>query len=226
MDPLRRTPRSAFTLIELLVVLAVIAVFVGAFATALGPGNPTVAVQGAQSQLASLLTQARGVAVLRGAETRLIVHADPDNPDRFLRFAGIVYDANEDPSGDPEWEAATDGGSLPNGVYFVPPSGSLLSNVSYDDDWDERVRSRFSGADTDRLQYISNDPEDYFYLTFNERGLVEDAESPVLAVANARPEPDENWRLVFENSGAARGAIVRLYGSFVLLNESDAFPTP
>ena len=79
MDSSRRTSRSAFTLVELLVVLAVIAVFVGVFATALRPGNPSVAVQGAQSQLASLLTQARGVAVLKGARTRLIVNADPDN---------------------------------------------------------------------------------------------------------------------------------------------------
>ncbi len=222
MNSLRRTPRSAFTLVELLVVLGVIAIFVGAFATALRPGNPSVAVQGAQANFAALLTQARGVAVLKGADTRLIVHADPDNPDRFLRFAGIVFDANNDPD-NPDWRAATDGISLPNGVFVVPPAEASLSEVSYEDDWDDRVRSRFSGTSTELMEYISNDEEDYYYVTFNQRGLVEDAESPLLAVATAQPGPD-GVGLNFDNSGAASGLIVRLYGSFVLLNEAAAFP--
>ena len=222
MDSLRRTPRTAFTLVELLVVLAVIAIFVGAFATALRPGNPTVAVQGAQANFASLLTQARGVAVLKGADTRLIVNANPDNPDRFLRFAGIVFDANNDPD-NPDWRAATDGVSLPNGVFVIPPSAG--DGVTLDD-WDSNVVSRFSSTSTDSFEYISNASEPYYYVSFDRRGLVpQDAGPPILAVGTAQPSSDGTG-LNFDNPNSARGLIVRLYGSFVLLNEAAAFPNP
>lgn len=225
MASTRATSRSGFTLVELLVVLAVIAIFVGVFATALRPGSPTVAVEGGQSQVASLLTQARGVAVLKGSPTRLIIHADPDNRDRFLRFAGIVY-RDEDTG---EWEPAMDGITLPNGVYFVPPAVPGADGVgTTDDDWDSRVVSRFSDTDTEMNEaYISNEGEDYYYVEFDERGLVpQDATSgsPIVSVATGQPGSD-GAGVNFDNSAVARGAILRQYGSFVLLNSESAYPT-
>jgi len=220
-------------LIELLVVLAVIAVFVGAFATALRPGSPTAAVEGAQAQVASLLTQARGVATTRGANTRLIVHADyEENPDRFLRFVGIVYWGDTDDNGEPDdWVAATDGITLSNGVYFVPPSGNPPGGISieYLGDWTNPVNpvnSRFSaGSGLDDIQYISNEGADFYFLEFSSRGLVTTTGgSPVLSVSTAQLRPDLN-SLQFDNKGSTRGAILRQYGSFVLLNEPAAYPT-
>ncbi len=220
----RSSSRSGFTLIELLVVLGVIAVFIGVFATALRPGNPTVAVEGAQAQVASLFTQARGVALKQGAETRLIVNANPSNPDRYLRFLGIVYGVDTDDDGEPDdWIAATDGVTLPGSVYVVPPD-----EVGTPDGmtWDSKLNSSFSDAsETDPIQYISNQTEDYYYITFTSRGLVpQDTDDPpiILSVSTAVPQGDGTV-LVFDAPGATRGAILRQYGSFVLLNEPDAY---
>lgn len=209
---------SGFTLIELLVVLAVIAIFIGVFASALRPGSPTVAVEGAQAQLASLITQARGVATSRGAEARLVVNADPGNPDRYLRYAGIVYN---DP--DEGWVAATDGVSFPSGVFVVPPTDpSVVEGVN----WDSRLNSSFSDSSSAMsLQYISNEAEDYYYIEFTDRGLVPQTPgSPTLiSVSVAQPGADGSG-LEFTTPGATRGAILRQYGSFVLLNEPNAYP--
>ncbi len=237
MSSPRFPSRSAFTLIELLVVMAVIAIFIGVFSGALRPGSPTVAVEGGQSTVAALLSQARGVAVLKDADTFLIIHADPDDPDRFLRFASIIYDANED--GDNDWttdfvyDSATDGVSLSNGVYFVPPDGSLSGEVEFSDDptpWDSAVNSSFSNGDAVlQVDFLSNEPEDYFFVHFNRRGLVPQTAtrvgSPIISVATAQPAGDGTG-LRFDNAAVARGAIVRQYGSFVLLNDTDEFPTP
>ncbi len=220
----RSSSRSGFTLIELLVVLGVIAVFIGVFATALRPGNPTVAVEGAQAQVASLFTQARGVALKQGAETRLIIHADPSNPDRYLRFLGIVYGVDTDDDGEPDdWIAATDGVTLPGSVYVVPPDGVGTPDGMT---WESKLNSSFSdSSETDSLQYISNEPEDYYYITFTSRGLVPQDTEIILSVSTAVSQPQGDViDLAFDAPGATRGAILRQYGSFVLLNEPDAYP--
>lgn len=223
----RSSSRSGFTLIELLVVLGVIAVFIGVFATALRPGNPTVAVEGAQAQVASLFTQARGVALKQGAETRLIVNANPSNPDRYLRFLGIVYDGNTDGDNDGgtgnDWIAATDGVTLPGSVYVVPPDGVGTPDGMT---WESKLNSSFSdSSETDSLQYISNEPEDYYYITFTSRGLVPQDTEIILSVSTAVSQPQgDGIDLAFDAPGATRGAILRQYGSFVLLNEPDAYP--
>ncbi len=225
----RKPSRSAFTLVELLVVLGVMALFVGVFATALRPGNPTVAVEGAQAQLASLLTQTRGVALLERSHARLIINNNPDNPDRYLRFAGIVYDANEDgdndPETDPDWRPATDGISLPNGVFFVPPGAEIVPESEIP--WNPDVESRFSSNSTENFEYISNTDEPYYYVEFRPNGTVPQTASPggspIVSVSTGQPRSDGTG-VLFDNPKATRGAIVRQYGSFVLLNGTEAFP--
>jgi len=210
MVPHQKNVRSAFTLIELLVVLGVMAIFVGVFATALRPGSPTVAVEGAQSQLASLLTQARGVAVLKRADTRLIIHADINNPERYLRFAGIVYWGDTNDDGEPDdWVPATDGITLPQSVYAYGDNPAVLE-------------SGFS------LAYISNDIEEYVYVSFRSNGTVStiSGEPPIVAVSSGDPDFNGGGQLtgITRNADNVRGAIIRQYGSFVLLNEPAAFP--
>ncbi|MGE9289862.1 MAG: prepilin-type N-terminal cleavage/methylation domain-containing protein, partial [Puniceicoccales bacterium] len=202
----RNSSRSAFTLVELLVVLGVMAIFVGVFATALRPGSPTVAVEGAQSQLASLLTQARGVAVLKNSPARLIIHNDISDSERYLRYVGIVYWNDEDS----EWEPATDGITLPQGVYaYVDGAANMEQGFS--------------------LEYISNDSASYAFIEFNENGTVSpiSGDSPRIAVSSADPNMDGTGALisVTRNENNIRGAILRQYGSFVLLNEPSAFPS-
>ena len=210
----RNSSRSAFALVELLVVLGIMALFVGVFSTALRPGSLTVAVEGAQAQMASLLTQARGVAALKNAPARLIIHNDNTNPDRYLRFAGIVYAEDENDNGtieNTEWLPATDGITLPKFTY------------AYVDDF---ANMDLTGGS---IEYISNTSEDYAFIEFNPNGTVSkvNGASPRLAVSSGQPNQDGSITRGDEDGNVSnvRGAIVRIYGSFVLLNEPDAFPS-
>jgi len=198
--------------------MAVIAIFVGVFATALRPGNPSVAVQGAQAQIAGLLTQTRGVAILRNRPARLIVNVDADDRDRYLRFLGIVY--SEDPDGGGPWLAATDGITLPGGAYVVTPSPNVADEVS----WDSNAVSRFSDGSPFSIAYLSSTAQPYEFIQYRPNGTIAAANSPILAVASAQTSSD-GTQIEFIEPGNVRGAIVRPYGSFVLLNEPAAFPS-
>lgn len=198
---------------ELLAVIAVIGIFVGIFATAFSGGNPTVAVQSSQSQLASLATQARGVAMGRGTTARIIVNMDAGEPERYLRFIGIVYDRNNDPN-NRAWVPATDGIFLPQGVMVVPPAGG--------NGWIGGGASDFTGTGFS-LQYISNNNQSFGYIEFNPRGTVTGG-SAILAVSQIQRDGPGALEFTFNNPDNVRGLILRRYGSFVLLNEKAAFP--
>ena len=175
-----------------------------------------MAVEGAQAQLASMLTQTRGVALTKRANARLIIHDDLNaNPERYLRFAGIVYDANTDGDGNPvtnpNWLAATDGITLPSQAY------------AFVDDFANMNTTGFS------LDYLSNSAENYAYIEFTSNGTVAliSGESPRLAVSSGQPDINPTTGQlsgIDRNENNVRGAIIRRYGAFVLLNENDAFP--
>lgn len=119
-----RNPRSGFTLLELLAVLAVMTILGGMGMAGLGMLSQPRALDSAQSQLHALLRVARSQAVLNGTDSRLIINLDKDDPDRFLRFAGIVTRHPSDPS---KWKAVHPGTFLPQGVYVVPQPSAAES---------------------------------------------------------------------------------------------------
>ena len=144
---------KAFTLIELLVVISIILIassiiFIG--------GN-----SGAGSSLSSSLRivsgiaqGARGQAILKNAETRLIIHNDPSDLEKYRRFFGIVYEDNDN-SG--QWIAATQGTYLPDGIYFDP---TLVSSAS----------SSKMNLEYPRINAVSESGSNYYYYTFNSNG--------------------------------------------------------
>lgn len=203
------SPR-AFTLIELLVVLGVMALLLGTLVGVLRPGSSTVPVRGGQAEVAALLVQARQTAQLQGAEARLLLHADPADRARYLRFLGIVYKG--DPArAEPAWVPATAGVTLPRGVYAVPPGAVGLAGT------DSRLQGpaaiAYGGAATS-----------YWFLAFAPDGTVSTAGgSPRVAVGPGRPAP-AGAGVVFAAPERVRGVLVRRYGAVVLLDSPRAFP--
>ena len=112
--------KVAFTLIELLVVIAIIGILGGLIGTALKSPTGGAALKTAQRTTASLFKSLRLHAVSKQSLTRLIIHADPEDPNKFLRYIGIIYyDKIEE-----GWVATGVPSFLPQGVYFVPPKNS------------------------------------------------------------------------------------------------------
>ena len=209
-SPAPRASTRAFTLVEILVVLACVAVLLGTLVGALRPGSSAVPVRGAQAEVAALLVQARQTAQLEGREARLLLSADPADRERYLRFLGIVYDGTPAAAGR-EWRAATDGITLPRGVYAVPPGAVGLAGT------DSRLRGPVA------MDYGDSESA-YWFLAFAPDGTVSTAGgSPRVAVGRGRPEPG-GAGVVFGEPDRIRGVLVRRYGAVVLLDGPRAFP--
>lgn len=144
---------KAFTLIELLVVISIILIassiiFIG------GNSGAGSALSSSLRIVSGIAQGARGQAILKNAETRLIIHNDPSDLEKYRRFFGIVYEDNDN-SG--QWIAATQGTYLPDGIYFDP---TLLSTAS----------SSRMNLEYPRINAVSESGSNYYYYTFNSNG--------------------------------------------------------
>ncbi|MDG1302009.1 MAG: prepilin-type N-terminal cleavage/methylation domain-containing protein [Opitutae bacterium] len=119
----KRTRCKAFTLIELLVVISIILIassiiFIG------GNSGGGASLSSSLRIVSGIAQGARGQAILKNAETRLIIHNDPTDLEKYRRYFGIVYWGEDVNSSGvvtaTGWKAATQGTSLPEGIYFDP----------------------------------------------------------------------------------------------------------
>ncbi len=113
--------KNAFTLIELLVVISIILIassiiFIG------GSGGDGAKLSSSQRIASGIAQGARGQAILKNADTRLVIYADDKDVEKQLRYFGIVYWGDDvDSNGNATatgWKAATQGTYLPEGIYF------------------------------------------------------------------------------------------------------------
>jgi prepilin-type N-terminal cleavage/methylation domain-containing protein len=153
-----RRLKNGFTLIELLVVISIILlvssiIFVGGNAGAGAKLSSSLRVVSGVAQ------GARGQAILKNVQTRLIIHNDTSDVEKYRRFFGIVY-ANPDdpnPTNPTSWIAATQGTYLPEGVYFDP---SLVASTT--------VSSM--NLEYPRANAVPESGESYYYYAFNNNG--------------------------------------------------------
>lgn len=158
--------KKGFTLVELLVVIGIIliassVIFIG------GNGGDGASLSASQRVLSGIAQGARGQAILKNAKTRLIIHYDEDNFEKYARYFGIVYADPDDPDQDnpTSWIAATQGTYLPKGIYFDPDASS-------DHDWP------VSGMTLEYPRSVAKSEgsgEDFYYYEFNANGTMDSA---------------------------------------------------
>jgi len=224
--------QSAFTLIELLVVISIILIassiiFIG------GNGGDGAALSSSQRIVSGIAQGARGQAILKNAETRLIIHNDPAELDKYRRFFGIVY-WDEDAGG---WQAATQGTYLPEGIYFDAASSAASSAAS---------RAAITGStwattnklnlDYPRATVGANKSEtngggsqSYYVYGFNSNGTSSDSNAYlVLAAGTMIPNTAGTAvdRLAVDpgQEGLRAGMIFRRAGTTTSINEPTAVP--
>lgn len=153
---------SGFTLIELLVVISI--VLIASSIIFIGGNSGSGSSLSSSMRIVSGIAQgARGQALLKNADTRLIIHNDPTDLEKYRRFFGIVYEGvDKDEDGNvirAGWKAATQGTFLPQGIYFDP---ELVSDTPVDQEMDieyPRVNAVEEGTGSN-----------YFYYAFNSNG--------------------------------------------------------
>lgn len=205
--------KSAFTLVELLVVISIILlassiIFIG------GSGGEGAKLSSAQRIVSGIAQGARGQAILKNANTRLIIYTENSSnqdDEKKLRYFGIVYETSAG-----EWAAATQGTYLPEGIYF---------NEALSKDW---TASRM------RINYPRQSPqtegsgEEYYYYEFDSNGTM--STNPVdftnswlaLQAGTLRPNDGGTLEVRFdepENEGLKTALIFRRAGTTTRVND-------
>jgi hypothetical protein len=112
----------------LLVVLALVAATSLLVAGGMA-GGKTTRLRSSQAIMANLVTAARAKAAATGRKTRVLVNADPGEPQRALRFVVLQVASPADPAA---W-ATAQSFLLPPGTYVAP--GSLTGLISDPAQW-------------------------------------------------------------------------------------------
>lgn len=212
--------RAGFTLVELLVVISIILIASAVLFTA-GSSGKGAALSSSQRIVAAIVKGARAQAVLKSAETRLIIYNDLSaDPDKYRRYFGIVY-WGTDNNGNTGWLAANKGTLLPEGIYFDPdmskdyPGGSTMK-LDY-----PRI---VVGNNIDEIN--GGGGEDYYYYTFEDNGVLgTEFSNAWLALRAGVLKPDGNsFQLDFddpEDEYLRTALILRRGGSTTAVNDPE-----
>jgi prepilin-type N-terminal cleavage/methylation domain-containing protein len=196
--------KRAFTLVELLVVISIILLASSVIFLGTG-GGEGAKLSSAQRIVSGIAQGARGQAILKNTETRLIIHNDPSDPEKYLRYFGIVYYGDElDAAGNvvnTGWLAATQGTYLPEGIYFSEPlsqsndfgdfRGPIPDTISLD-----FPRARV-GANTNQLS--GGGGTEFFQYGYNANGTSANPnEWLVLQAGTLRPVGPNAYEIDFD----------------------------
>jgi prepilin-type N-terminal cleavage/methylation domain-containing protein len=152
--------RVGFTLVELLTVIALITVLAGVFSFAvlrMGSGS----LEGAERLAGSQFAAARNQALLKSSPVRVLIHNNPEDPERYLREIGIITNT-AGPGVSPEWTALSQGERLPAGYFFVP--GVSLADGTREP---EVMQVEFPSVEP----VAEGQGEAYYYFEYTAQGL-------------------------------------------------------
>lgn len=170
--------RRGFTLIELLVVISIIlivssVIFIG------GNSGDGTKLTSSQRILSGIAQGARGQALLKNADSRIIIYTDSGNnneDEKKMRYFGIIYRDDEDPT---RWVAATQGTFLPEGIYFDP-------DLSQSNNWTRQTMN----IEFPRASPQSDTAGDeYYYYGFNSNGTMAENDNPWLVIRAGTLQP-------------------------------------
>lgn len=131
---------KAFSLLEVIVAIGLVAGMTFLLIGSLAGGGKSVALQSAQATVANLVTGARTKASATNRKTRMLIHADAGQPDRFLRH--LVLQIGRQPGPSPtDWDTVQTVSLAPE-IYIVP--GALSGLVEDASAW-----KRVSDPDAD-----------------------------------------------------------------------------
>lgn len=223
--------RKAFTLIELLVVLAVMGLMMGVIGFSLLSGGGAE-LGSSQRNLLGILQKARTLAASTGLNTRLIIHSDSEDEDKYHRYMELIV---QDPNATNSWMVEKDEIYFEEGIYFVPsnPNDSerpddwktdAYSQWSHNDNTDFKLKDSFKGLREEgqgtNYQFVEFDRSGN--LVCPSSGINSAPSVPRLILAKGSPNPvDPSVPLRFDDPNAVGGILLQRFGGFAILEITD-----
>ena len=174
---------AAFTLVEMLVVITIITILLTVGALGLKNLSQASGISAGVPVAEAVFAEARSIAIGKSTTARVLIFANQDDEERYLRYMLVAY--FDDATG--RWIAESRGSSLPKGVYF----SQLFSKVDH---------AAGSGDMTSRSEAIdiygalnqptanSNLSDNYIYYEYNSEGNFNDpGASFIIGVGNKSP---------------------------------------
>ncbi|MEZ5275890.1 MAG: type II secretion system protein [Opitutaceae bacterium] len=214
VESIHGSKARGFTLIELLAVIGLITVILGVLSFSLEGGGTAVGLQNGQAMVSSLVSAARGKAALTGNGSRLVLVADADHPNEYLRCLAVLY---IDQSG--SWVQNDDLVYLPESIGVVPPD-SVTVPVVDGIVWGTAEVSEFSSGSTMSVE-IDGHLMDCWYVSFTSRGTV-DGSGLQIVLSTVQRTADG---FAFDNPSNMRGLRISSYGVQTLIDGADGFPS-
>jgi prepilin-type N-terminal cleavage/methylation domain-containing protein len=226
--------KRGFTILELLVVLAVMGVMIGALGFSFVGVNQSN-LGDAQRSLISLIQKARSLAVSNATESRIVVVADSEDPNKYLRQAMLI---SQDKNNTSYWQIIDDAFNLPEEIWFV--GGEIMPDSQ---DWPSEAKCLWSGIEEDEEFKLSSksiqsgekgikvfeETEDglpFFYISCNSRGTFVSQsfpQMPKLVVAKGKLLPSASGVMtpLLSDASALAGLQIQPFGGFLTLEYQD-----
>jgi len=226
--------QKGFSLLELLVVLAVMGVMMGLLGFSfLGSSSTNLGL--AQRNILSLIHKARFLALSTGAETRIIVNAESDVSQKYLRYVEVItLDRNASSSGVKRW--LVDENSrvlLPENIWFVA-DGIQSDNAGWASNgicvWSSSLEDEgFYLKDIKngkREEEIGEKSDRYHFLSCNSQGVFLSPAYPtmpsiVLAKGSLAPMAGGTMVPRFVNQRDVVGIQFQPFGGIVMMESQD-----
>jgi hypothetical protein len=211
----------------MLVVITIITVMLTVGALGLKNLSKASGVSAGLPVAEAVFAEARAVAIGKGGSTRLLINADVNDHERYLRYMLVVYYYDDGSgTGSGKWIANSRGSFLPEGVYFSQEFSRENHEIAGTgiDKLPAGEEDIYGGVD--QLTPNTNLSGPYFYYEFNGEGNVSTPGASFVIGVGSKSKGADNPKVSGGNVKNLGGLIIWRKGTTSVFRHPDQMDIP